>query len=174
LKTLALSSNKLRTLPQSIGGLKSLTTLNLDHNNLVSLPDSITRYGPSIVNLCYNDSLIFTPRQKEWLGVTNYPEYYQKYCVTEIENAAGVNKLANPVSLTLIDNKIKYSLLHNSAISLTVYTLHGAKLATIESGFKKSGVYTISIAGLIKNKGIYVFTLKTDVGVISKRWVIVR
>jgi hypothetical protein len=52
--------------------------------------------------------------------------------------------------------------------------LSGSKLATIESGFKKSGAYTISIAGLIKNKGIYVFTLKTDVGVISKRWVIVR
>ena len=135
------------------------------------MPDTITHYDKNIVNLCYNDSLVFTSRQQEWLGVIDYPEYYQKYCVTGFKetNAGNANKRA--VRVTAANGVVRYFLDCSGPITLSVYTLAGERASVLFNGFRQAGAYTQSLGESLKGGGVYVVVLRSKRGVAVAKFV---
>ncbi|MDR2790974.1 MAG: hypothetical protein LBB59_08390 [Campylobacteraceae bacterium] len=63
---LNLSSLGLSSLPEELGNLKNLKKLDLQENNLISLPENITALKLTHLNLRKNAALKLSEKQKAW------------------------------------------------------------------------------------------------------------
>ncbi len=176
LKILRAERNNLTIVPSSIGALDSIQELNLSYNNLKTLPDSIVKLDPGVCNFCYNDSLVFTERQKAWLGVTDYTDYFQKYCESGIKKIvkSPKSKVKSLIDIVVTKRKIEFQLPDDGNITLAVSDLSGKHRTILCNEFKPAGAYTFFWRKYQKSSGTYLITLKTDKSSVTKKFVLTK
>ncbi len=69
---------------------------------------------------------------------------------------------------------ISFGLPNRSNVELIVYDLLGRKVATVFNGSKASGFHTVSFDASNLSSGIYLYQLRTDFGVVSKRMTLMK
>jgi len=69
---------------------------------------------------------------------------------------------------------ISYSLNEASEVSITIYNLLGAKVATLESGFRSSGSHSATFDASALSSGIYFYRLVAGATTITKRMSLVK
>lgn len=69
---------------------------------------------------------------------------------------------------------ITFGLPQRSNVDITVYDLLGRKVATVFSGSKAQGFHSIQFDASNLSSGIYLYQLRTDFGVISKRMTLLK
>ncbi len=69
---------------------------------------------------------------------------------------------------------ISFGLPNRSNVELIVYDLLGRKVATVFSGSKASGFHTVSFDASNLASGIYLYQLRTDYGIVSKRMTLMK
>ncbi|MCG8373962.1 MAG: discoidin domain-containing protein [Balneolales bacterium] len=88
-----------------------------------------------------------------------------------------------PVQLHLSQNypnpfnpstEINYSIPEASFVELNIYTIAGQKVATLVHQKQSSGEYSVSWNAASSSSGVYIYRLKTDQGVLSKKMVLIK
>lgn len=69
---------------------------------------------------------------------------------------------------------ITFGLPQRSNVNITVYDLLGRKVATVFSGAKAQGFHSIQFDASNLASGIYIYQLRTDLGVVSKRMTLLK
>lgn len=69
---------------------------------------------------------------------------------------------------------ITFGLPQRSNVNITVYDLLGRKVATVFSGSKAQGTHSIQFDASNLSSGIYIYQLRTDFGMISKRMTLLK
>jgi hypothetical protein len=69
---------------------------------------------------------------------------------------------------------ITFGLPQRSSVNITVYDLLGRKVATVFSGAKAQGFHSIQFDAANLASGIYIYQLRTDLGVVSKRMTLLK
>lgn len=69
---------------------------------------------------------------------------------------------------------INFGLPQRSSVELNVYDLLGRKVATLFTGTKAAGSHTIQFDASNLSSGIYLYQLKTDFGIVSKRMTLLK
>ncbi len=72
------------------------------------------------------------------------------------------------------ETQISYSLELPGNVELSVYNMIGQPVMTIESGFKLAGRHTVNLNASNLSSGVYIYTLKTDHGILSRSLTIVK
>jgi Leucine-rich repeat (LRR) protein len=167
LESLILIYNKLTELPQNIGNLTSLKGwVGLQHNNLKSLPQSImnlntTPYG---VDVCWNDSLVFTPEQCAWYGVKDYRDYIAKYCASGIEQEP--NKpisrvvMGNIASIHVLNATVVFTLQRPANVECRLYDSRGRIVESLISGYTEAGTHSIALGQKGCGSGVYYLSIR--------------
>ena len=131
-----------------------------------------------------------------WTGETSHPNtagalYVAPYFVNETFDAAidyesnfpasvGFNSIStysldqnypNPFNPS---TEINFSLAESGFISLKVYDISGAEVATLENGFKHAGKYSIKFDAKKYISGIYFYRLNTDNFSSTRKMVLIK
>jgi len=69
---------------------------------------------------------------------------------------------------------ITFGLPQRSNVNITVYDLLGRKVATVFSGAKAQGFHSVQFDASNLASGIYIYQLRTDLGVVSKRMTLLK
>lgn len=69
---------------------------------------------------------------------------------------------------------ITFGLPQRSNVNITVYDLLGRKVATVFSGSKAQGFHSVQFDASNLSSGIYIYQLRTDFGVVSKRMTLLK
>jgi Secretion system C-terminal sorting domain len=70
--------------------------------------------------------------------------------------------------------EIEYALPHSSYIELNVYNVLGSKVATLVSGTKAAGDYTVNFNASNLSSGVYIYQLKTGSSIISRKMILMK
>ena len=162
LESLDLIENKLTELPKDIGNLSSLKGwVGLQNNNLKSLPQSIINLNtaPRSVDVCYNDSLVFTPEQCTWYNIKNYDDYYIQYCGVDIKDVIRPVLSAQTVHIKSNLNTILISIPYKDYVRCIVYDSRGRKIETLLARDLSPQKLTIHWNGHSYANGIYTILL---------------
>ena len=157
--------NKLSgNLPEEIGNLSSLDTLNLGKNNFSG------QLPLSMINL---SKLAFFNMDSTQLEIPN-DSSFQNWFSTISEVVTKVEELNNrtetiPNEFVLEQNypnpfnpttTIRYSILKQSLVSISIYDLLGREIKELVNENKSSGNYTISFDASELTSGIYFYRLQ--------------
>jgi hypothetical protein len=168
LESLILIYNKLTELPQNIGNLTSLKGwVGLQHNNLKSLPQSIMNFNttPYGVDVCWNDSLVFTPEQCAWYGVKDYRDYIAKYCASGIEQEP--NKpisrvvMGNIASIHVRNTTAVFTLQRPANVECRLYDSRGRMMELLLSGYTEAGKHSIALGERRRGSGVYYLSIRS-------------
>ncbi len=88
--------------------------------------------------------------------------------------SARTNVIANSSTLSLSKNQIKFHLIKNSNVSLSLFDLLGRNKKLISNEHKSAGDYSILWGDYQINPGIYFITLKTENESLKKKFVLVK
>ena len=143
LKSISANNNLINYVPEDIGYLPKFHGINLEYNKLKHVPNSLIPFGVDDVRLCFNDSLVFTEEQKTAWGVTDYNDFFQKYCPVEVSEDGIKIKLNNPL-IIINQNDIIFRVEEDSPVICSIYCISGRKIETLINNFLSKGLHTIS------------------------------
>jgi Leucine-rich repeat (LRR) protein len=159
LQQFSCSRNNLNILPTSFDNLTKLTNVNLSFNNLKMLTDAFTKTTilPQSFYICYNRDIILSELQKKWWGVSDYNNYFGKYCVLEVQHQfksrpssfasfVSFNQKTNTVVIN--SNKLEYAV-------CSVFDIKGRFLETFFKGFLFPGKNILHINKFNFNSGLH-------------------
>jgi len=72
------------------------------------------------------------------------------------------------------ETKINYSISKSGYISLTVYNILGQKVATLFEGFQNAGTYKVNFDGAGLSSGIYLYRLKANNFIETKKLILLK
>ena len=127
-----------------------------------------------------NDPYAWRP-QDFYNGALDDVRFYSRVLdadeISDIYNAVGIDdkSVSNPVLTRNYPNPfngsttIKYSLTRNTRTEIVVYDLLGHKLATLVDEFRQAGTHTVVWDASGLPAGVYMYQLKTDDFIVSKK-----
>ena len=154
LKDIAADDNLIDYVPECIGYMPVFHAIYLNNNRLKSVPNSLIPFGVDDVELCYNDSLVFTEEQKTAWQVTDYEDYFQKYCPVEIEEGS-IHKKSKNSQIHITPYGILLNVDNINHVSCSVYNICGRKIETLINGALPKGTHTIPWNRNYYSSGIY-------------------
>ena len=86
-------------------------------------------------------------------------------------NSLKVNIFPNPFNLT---TRIQYTLGKNTKVEIAVYDLLGRKVATLMDGYQNGGSHQVVWDASEVSAGVYLYQMKTNDIVISKRMTLIK
>lgn len=155
---LELDSNLLETFPPELWNCSNLTEFGALYNRLKTIPDGIenTKLGEhSYACFCFNDSLTFTEKQKEFFDVFDYETYFNKYCAVEISKDPLDNIDKKPYNIKILSNKITYTLQSVCKVLISIFNMHGRLIETLKNCEESSGNYSIKWDRNNYSSGVY-------------------
>jgi len=145
-------------------------------NRLKYLPSTIVQlnlgHGHAGLDFCENPDLVFTEEQKKWANVTDYQNYYYKYCTMSIEKLS--KEINNIITIRYSHNLICFTLPYDEYIILEVYNTKGVLIRTLLDAYKKAGEHSVYWKADKSNAGVYIAKLRGAGYVISERIVVVK
>ncbi len=124
------------------------------------------------------------PPGEYYLILTGYYEICGDYEVRiDVENCGSAAAEETPTGFALEQNypnpfnpstSISFSLTETGPATLAVYNLAGQEVAVLASGLMEAGAHTLSFDASDLSSGVYVYTLQSDAGSLSKKMVLVR
>ncbi|RNC83208.1 MAG: T9SS C-terminal target domain-containing protein [Balneola sp.] len=72
------------------------------------------------------------------------------------------------------ETQISYSLEQAGPVELSIYNLLGQQILTIENGFKSAGSHLVSLNASNLSSGVYIYTLRTEMGVLSRKMTVLK
>ena len=154
LKSIGAYNNLVNYVPEEIGNMPVLHGINLEYNKLKHIPNSLIPFSPDDAKVCFNDSLIFTEEQKTAWGVTDYDDFFQKYCPVGVEEDV-VQKQPKNSQIHINPYAILLRVNHSSHITCSVYNLCGRRIETLVNGTLSAGTHTVSWNRAHYATGIY-------------------
>jgi len=165
--------------------------------------NSLNQVWPLEENLAYaNDTLLTAGMSGFPLGDLYhwFPEKYRKWKAQEHSEKAQINhwlesgkdpgivgiyepEIDRPVNFKLYQNypnpfnpttQIKYTNLKNSYISLKVYNVLGQEVTTLFEGFRRAGNYEVVFDGRGFASGVYIYRMKANTLVQTKKLLLLR
>lgn len=158
---LSLSVNKITNLPEGIAGLTNISYLDVSFNLIDTLPKQIVNMaiGPEKINLCYNENLIFNEEQKQWFGVQDYQDYFNRYCFNEKKTVPVKAKKTCQFGLQYKNRSISFSLYGNNKVRLYLIDVKGRTLKEFINTYTLAGTYSFPFDKSYYSSGIYYFLL---------------
>ncbi len=173
LETIWADNNLISYIPEDIGYMPAFHYIDLDYNNLKHVPNSLIPYGLDNVDMCYNDSLVFTEEQKAAWGVKDYEDYFNKVCEAEVKEEV-VQKQPENSPIHINPHAILLRVNHSSHITCSVYNLCGRRIETLVNGTLSAGTYSVSWNRANYGPGIYFVRYSAINGHSSVKKVIVK
>jgi len=154
LETIWANNNLISYIPENIGFIPAFHYIDLEYNKLKHVPNSLIPYGLDDVEMCYNDSLIFTEEQKAAWGVNDYDDYFNRICEADIEEeiSKGQSKSSR---ISIKPYSILLFIENNNHVSCSVYNICGRKIETLINSALPKGTHTIPWNRNYYSSGIY-------------------
>ncbi len=166
-------NNLISYIPEDIGNMTSFHSINLDYNKLKHIPNSLIPYTLDDVRVCFNDSLVFTEEQKTAWGVTDYDDYFWKYCPVGVEEEV-IQKQSKNSQIHINPHAILLRVNHSGHITCSVYNLVGRRIETLVNGVLSAGTHCVSWNRLHYAPGIYFLRYSAVDGHSFSRKVVVK
>ncbi len=173
LKSISAQSNLINYVPEEIGNMAVLGGINLEYNKLKYVPNSLIPLSLDDVKLCYNDSLMFTEEQKASWGVTDYNDFFWKYCPVEVEEDV-VQKQSKNSQIHINPHAVLLRVDHSGHITCYVFNLCGRRIETLVNGVLSAGMHSVSWNRSHYAPGIYFVRYSAVEGHSFSRKVVVK
>jgi hypothetical protein len=121
-----------------------------------------TPYG---VDVCWNDSLVFTPEQCAWYGVKDYRDYIAKYCASGIEKEPekAVSWVVSGVvaSIHVRGATVTFTLQRPANVECRLYDSRGRIVESLISGYTEAGTHSIALGERRRGAGVYYLSIRS-------------